>query len=209
MIEKITTNAPTFMELLTKISDPRDNRGKRHELAFVLACTITAILSGKTYMSEIHRFIRNRITWLKVLFVRPDAKAVSRAQLPNIIAVVVWDELNQDLEAFFNVKIELIDGQWVSIDGKSLKGTISDKEHAHDHERVVTAMTHKTQDILFQRKLSGAKSSEITTVRELLEATNLNSCKVTLDALHTNPTTLGDINMAGGKFLVQVKQNQP
>ena len=36
---------PTLIEMLNQLPDPRDNRGKRHELAFVLVCLVIAILS--------------------------------------------------------------------------------------------------------------------------------------------------------------------
>jgi len=90
-----------FIELLRNITDPRDNRGKRHELSFVLAVTTMAILSGKNYVSEIHRYICNKIGWLQEIFDRPDVKPISRAQLPRIIAIVDWEELRCDHRGFF------------------------------------------------------------------------------------------------------------
>jgi len=85
------TEVAYFIELLRNISDPRDNRGKRHELALVLAVTTMAILSGKNYVSEIRRYICNKIEWLQKIFDRPDVKPISRAQLPRIIAIVEFD----------------------------------------------------------------------------------------------------------------------
>ncbi|RLG28156.1 hypothetical protein DRO03_10520 [Methanosarcinales archaeon] len=57
------TDVMNFIELLGDINDPRDNRGKRHELSFVPVTTM-AILSGKNQVSEIHRYISNKIKWL-------------------------------------------------------------------------------------------------------------------------------------------------
>lgn len=54
----------SFMTKLKQLVDPRDNRGKRHELAFVLGSVILAIMSGRSYASSIYRFIKNRIKWL-------------------------------------------------------------------------------------------------------------------------------------------------
>ena len=54
------TDVTHFIELLGDMSDPRDNRGKRHELSFVLAVTAMAIMSGKNHVSEIHRYIREQ-----------------------------------------------------------------------------------------------------------------------------------------------------
>jgi len=203
------TDVTHFIELLGDISDPRDNRGKRHELSFVLAVTTMAILSGKNYVSEIHRYIHNKIEWLQEISDRPDAKPISRAQLPRILAIVDWEELNAVIEEFFGVTVENIDDEWIAIDGKVLRGTITDNDNAHENEQITIAIGHKSQQILFQRKMSGAKSSEVAEVRKLLEETGLQQAKVTLDPLHANPTTLETINQSGGKYIVQIKMNQP
>jgi predicted transposase YbfD/YdcC len=57
--------------------------------------------------------------------------------------------------------------------------------------------------------MPGMKKSEITAVREMLAETGLEKGKNTLDALHFNPTTTGQINQAGGQFVIQLKENQP
>ena len=57
--------------------------------------------------------------------------------------------------------------------------------------------------------MSGAKSGEVVEVRKLLEGARLQRAKVTLDPLHANPTTLETINQSGGKYIVQIKKNQP
>ena len=203
------TEVTHFIELLEDISDPRDNRGKIHELSFVLAVTTMAILSGKNYVSEIHRYICNKIEWLQEIFDRPNVKPISRAQLPRILAMVDWDELNAIIEEFFGVTVENINDEWIAIDGKVLRGTITDKDNAHENEQITIAIGHKSQQIFFQRKMSGAKSSEVTVVRKLLKETWLQRAKVTLDPLHANPTTLETINQSGGKYIVQIKMNQP
>jgi len=114
------TDVAYFIELLEDISDPRDNRGKIHELAFVLAVTTMAILSGKNRVSEIHRYIRNKIEWLQEIFDRPNAKPISRARLPRILNIVNWEELNAVIEEFFSVTVENINDEWIAIDEKFL-----------------------------------------------------------------------------------------
>jgi len=56
--------------------------------------------------------------------------------------------------------------------------------------------------------MSGPKTSEITAARELLRETGLEKGKITLDALHMNPTTTAQINLAGGIYVIQVKTHQ-
>jgi len=55
----------SFMARLKHLIDTRDNRGKRHELVYVLGSVVLAIMSGRSYASSIQRFIKNRIEWLR------------------------------------------------------------------------------------------------------------------------------------------------
>jgi len=117
------------------------------------------------------------------------------------------DELNDIVKAHFGVRLEVDDrGEWVAIDGKTLRGTTNAEDK--QGERTLLAVTHTDRSILAQRPMSGPKSSEITAARELLRETGLEEAKVTLDALHLNPTTTAQINLAGGIYVIQVKDNQ-
>ena len=202
--------AVKFYQLLEKVKDTRDRRGKRHNLSFIITSTILAILSGRTFMSSIHRYITNHIEWLKEILERPEAFAVSRSQLPRILASVDFDELNQYIEEFFGIHIERHEGEWQAIDGKTLRGTITDKRNsAHENEKIVTVVGHKSEQTTHQRPINYGESSEIIVVRELLEETDLSSQKITLDSLHTQVNTLSVINSDDGQYIVQVKKNQP
>jgi predicted transposase YbfD/YdcC len=192
------------MDKLETILDPRDNRGKRHPLPFVLAAVSLAILAGRSSVSGIQRYIKNKITWLRDVTHHPDARVVSRAQLPRILAVVDWQELNRVTENQFGVRLEKnARDEWTAIDGKTLRGT------DHHEERTLLAVTHTTRTIQAQRPMTGPKDSETTAARDLLRETGLDEGKVTLDALHFNPTTTGQIHLAGGVYAIQVKDNQP
>ena len=46
----------TFFAALHHLPDPRDKRGKRPELAFVLCGVILALRAGRSRVSAIHRF---------------------------------------------------------------------------------------------------------------------------------------------------------
>jgi predicted transposase YbfD/YdcC len=194
----------SFMDKLETILDPRDNRGKRHPLPFVLAAVTLAILAGRSSVSGIQRYIKNKIEWLRDATQQPDARFISRAQLPRILAVVDWQELNTITESQFGVCLEKNEhAEWTAIDGKTLRGT------DHHEERTLLAVTHTTRTIQAQRPMTGPKDSEITAARDLLRETGLDEGKVTLDALHFNPKTTRQIHQAGGLYVIQVKDNQP
>jgi len=196
----------SFIEALNELTDSRDNRGKRHELPFVISSVVLAILVGRSKVSSIFRYIRNKIEWLREITKIDDARPISRAHLPRLLERLDWTELNSLIAKYFDIHIEIKNNQeWVAIDGKTLKGTVK----SGDKQAVVFAVTHESRRLLAQAKMMGPKSSEIPIVRELLKDSGLEKAKVTLDAHHCNPTTTSQINQAGGTYLIQVKDNQP
>ena len=195
-----------FVEALSQLTDDRDNRGKRHELAFVVAAVVLAILSGRSKVSSIFRYQRNRIEWLREVTQHPEAGVVSRAHLPRLLARLAWAELNTLIEQHFGVQVELrANHDWVAIDGKVLRGTLA----SGDKQSVVVAVSHGRRSLLAQAPMKGSKASEIPVVRDLLKQSGLEAQKVTLDAHHCNPKTTAQIHQAGGQYLIQVKKNQP
>jgi len=192
----------TFFEALQHLPDPRDKRGKRHDLAFVLCGVILAIMAGRARVSAMHRFLRNRFAWLREITHAPVTRCLSRAHLPRLLARVDWAALNTLSVAHFGVQVESpAAGEWVAVDGKALRGSPG--------EQVLLARTHQSGQILAHQPLTGPKTSEVTAVRALLAQPPLQGRKVTLDALHCKPGTTAQIHQAQGGYLVQVKANQP
>jgi len=194
------------VEALSQLTDDRDNRGKRHALAFVVAGAVLAILSGRSRVSSIFRSLRNRIEWLREVMHHPEADVISRAHLPRFLARLDWAELNRLIDQHFGVQVELsAHDDWVAIDGKVLRGTLA----SGDKQSVVFAVRHGSRTLLAQAPMKGSKASEMPVVRDLLKASKLEAHKVTLDAHHCNPTTTAQIHQAGGQYVIQVKENQP
>ena len=162
-----TPSLTSFANKLKRLTDKRDNRGKRHELAFVLGGVVLAIMAGRSYASSIHRFIENRLKWLCRVLGYRGAKAVSRAQLPRILAGVDWTDLNELVAEQFGVRIEGQDKAWYAIDGKTLRGVTGQRE------RLLLAVSHTERRTVAQKAMHGTKKSEMTVVRELLTETGL------------------------------------
>jgi predicted transposase YbfD/YdcC len=202
----VETNVCNFVEALSQLTDDRDNRGKRHALAFVVAGVVLAILSGRSKVSSIFRYLRNRLEWLREVTQHPEAGVVSRAHLPRLLARLDWEELNTLIDQHFGVQVELsATHDWVAIDGKVLRGTLA----SGDKQSVVFAVSHASRTLLAQAPMHGSKASEIPMVRDLLTHSQLEARQVTLDAHHCNPTTTAQIHQAGGQYVIQVKENQP
>ena len=196
-----------FVDLLKNdLPDLRDNRGKRHSLAFVIVGFVLATLLGRQKLSGIHRFIVNRADWLGELTQIETVKPISRAHLPRLLDGMDWTVLNELIERCFGVRMQC-DGakQWAAVDGKALRGTLD----AGDKQNLILAVAHGTREVLAQARQCGDKSSEIPEVRALLKDSGLEKQKVSLDAHHFNPCTTAQIHQAGGIYLTQAKENQP
>ena len=191
-----------LFEAFWELPDSRDNRGKRHDQAFVLCGCVLAIMAGLSSVSGIHRYIKNKWGWLQEVTQQSTRQCISRAQLPRLLDNVNWESLNHLIFEHLGIYIgNLVNGEWVALDGKSLRGTSG--------EQIVSARTHQSGRIVAQGRMQGIKSSEILGVRTLLESAVLKGQTITLDALHFNPETTALIHQNQGRYLIQVKDNQP
>jgi hypothetical protein len=192
----------TVFAALQQLPDPRDKRGKRHDLAFVLCGVILALMAGRARVSAIHRFLRNRCVGLREITHAPGARCISRAPLPRLLARVDGAALNTLSVAHCGVQVESpAAGEWIAVDGKALRGSPG--------EQMVLARTHRSGHLLAHQPLTGPKASAGPAVRALRAQPPLQGRKVTLDALPCNPVTTAQIHQAQGGYLVQVKANPP
>ena len=174
--------------------------------AVIIAGFVSATLVGRSSLSGIHRFIQNRINWLREVTGYENAEIISRAHLPRFLNQLDRDILNDLTEEHFGVYIERAENkEWVAMDGKALRGTVK----GGDKQSVIFSVTHDSRQVIAQARQTGNKSSEIPVVRNLLKSSGLERQKVTLDAHHFNPLTTSRIHQAGGHYLIQVKENQP
>jgi len=91
-----------FLEALNYIADTRDNRGKRHSIVFIIVAVILAMMSGRSKISSIHRYITNRIDQLREITQIEDAQPISRAHLPRLLDGINWKSLDQLIALYFN-----------------------------------------------------------------------------------------------------------
>ena len=201
-----STNIKCFLDALLQIEDKRDNRGKCHCLSFTIVAVVLAILCGRSKTSSIHRFIENRIDWLRKVTQITRAKVISRAHLPRLIDKISWDSLDQIIQQHFKQYLSHpgIDREWKAIDGKALRGSLKSGEK----EAIIHVVAHDSRTEVTQCRQSGEKSSEITVVRQLLAKTGLDRHKISLDAHHCNPKTTAQIASKKGLYVTQVKNNQ-
>jgi len=199
----------TYYEELQKTSglDLRDNRGKRHNLAFVLLGVVLGLLRKRDgNLSSIHRSMVNTHFELCSVLEVEIAKAVSRAQLPRILAKVNLLKFEEILFNHFEIKLDKEEKQWFAGDGKELRGSI--EKGSKRGEVIVQLVRHNDRAVLGQNRYNGKKESEKPCLRNLIESQGAQDQKITADALHLNPTMTSMIEQAEGIFLIGLKENQ-
>ena len=94
----------------------------------------------------------------------------------------------------------------VSIDGKTIRGTVDLANPRGDH--LLAAYLPEEGIVLFQVE-AGSKENEITVAPKLLEGIDLRGKVVVGDAAHTQRKLSVQIQEAGGDYLWFAKDNQP
>lgn len=197
-----------FFDLLNQQTDldQRDNRGKKHSLAFVLMGVVMALLAGRDgNLSAIQRHMKNQYQALSLTLAIQATRVISRAHLPRLLAQVNYTLLAQLIQDHYGFSLPEGFANWLSGDGKELRGSIVSGQQRG--EVCVTIVTH-TQAVVAQAYHNGAKESERPAIANLLKDNGLLNKKIVLDALHLVPSLLEAIHQATGTYLIGLKANQ-
>jgi len=199
----------TFYEELQnrKDIDLRDNRGKRHDLAFVLLGVLIGLLRKRDgRLSSIHRSMVNMHTSLIAALGVDNEKVISRSQLPRVLEKVNLKGFEELLFTHFKIELSCEEKQWFAGDGKELRGSIQKGDKRG--EALVQLVRHEDRAVLGQGYYNGTKESEKPCLQKLIEQNGVRSQKITTDALHLCPSMTEPIEAEGGIFLIGLKDNQ-
>lgn len=195
-----------MVRVFADLPDPRmETANARHELVDILVIATCAVIAGAEGWEQIAEYGRSK----KAFFER-------FLELPNDIPS--HDTFNRvfaklDPEAFADAFGRWIAGALehtglvpIAIDGKSARS--SPKRTSTGCLQLVSAWAVDSGLVLGVRSVPEG-GHEITTVRELLSALDLNGALVTIDAAGCQKATLAQIRAQGGEYMVTVKGNQP
>jgi len=217
------TGPDGLLERLGALTDPRARRGKRHELAGILAIAAAAVLAGARSYTAIAEFAGElRPVTLARLGVwrRPYSTcwvAPSEATLRRTLQQVDADELDRVVGGWLAEQqpasatataTATATGACgaVAVDGKALRGAVdADGRQVH----LLAALAHGSGAVLAQRRVD-AKTNEITGFQPLLDEVDLAGRVVTADALHTQVEHARYlVEDRKADYVLCVKDNQP
>lgn len=187
------------------MEDPRDNRGKKHDLCEILALTVIGYLLGKTdFVNMAHCLRKEEKELRRFLPLRngiPSHDTFSRAMRivePKGLAFLVCD---------WFCCLAPAQGRHLAIDGKGILAA-AEKNHHENTPYLLNVLETASSMVLMQLKV-GEKTNELGTIPELLKYLDLEGNTVTIDAIGTQKEIAREIVGRGGHFVLPVKENQP
>lgn len=175
----------SLLDALNQIPEFRQATGKRHALGHVLVCLVLSMLSGNDTWRSHEEFVqRHREALLEHL--RPDKDRLpSYSTFRRVMKDLGFGALHAAFLGWARKHVPIQEGEWLSADGKSLRGTITGAcEAEQDFTALVSLYSHKRGIVLRSRAYENKAESEIHVVQALLAETPLKGANLTLDALH-------------------------
>lgn len=199
-------DANGLLEQLKEVADPRQARGKRYALSFLLGVIILAKLAGQHKPAAIAQWVKMRQPLLVKAFNcrREDVPALNtirRILADDKVAVALPRVLNRFLHETYGGQ----QSEQVTLDGKTLGGTIRPGVTHGEH---LLAAFLPAEGVVLAQVAVEAKENELVAAPLLLDGLDLRGRVVTGDALFTQRNLSVQILARGGHYLWPVKDNQ-
>ncbi len=203
-----TKEAQDLIERISKVTDPRKPRGRRHKMISVLAISLCAIMCNARSFAAIAEWAgRCSQKTLKRLYCKYDPQKQcyvppSEPTMRRNMQAVDAEQVDQALCGWWTH----VSDDAIAVDGKTLKGA----RQENGRQIHLLAAFLQNQGAVIAQKQVDSKTNEITTVRPLLNSLPLEGKVVSLDALHTQKDTAKFlVEEKHADYLFTVKDNQP
>jgi predicted transposase YbfD/YdcC len=206
-VDPVVFDVRTLWRRLAALGDRRQPRGKRYGLALVLLLVVLAKLSGEDRPSGIADWVRHRRELLAQALGLDLVRTPHHNTYRRILAgAVLPGDLDGEISAFFRDLPQVGRSVLISIDGKTVRGTIHTEDPRGTH---LLAAYLPSEGIVLLQLRAGHKDNEIGVAPALLRGIDLRGKIVAADAMHTQREFSAEILAAGGEYLFLVKDNQP
>ncbi|MBB2997466.1 ISAs1 family transposase [Paeniglutamicibacter cryotolerans] len=190
----------TVFAALASFPDPRKPRGIRHPLAWIMAATLCAVLTGAKTFAAIADWAAHAA---ETSLPGTGFKAPHVTTFQRVLARVDADAFDRVLGMWMQTQVE---APVIAIDGKEVRGA---KNGGGDRVHLMAALDHESRTVLGQVEV-GIKTHEITQLDSLLKTLGpLKGKVITVDALHTLGRHAVFLHKRGAHFVMTVKGNQP
>jgi len=195
-----------LMEVLRRLPDPRQRRGKRHGVVLVMAIAVCAVLAGAQSVAAIAHWAKDQsIATLRRLGCYR-TKAPSYSTISRVLAKIDAQALDRGVGEWLQQHGAKLQGQGLALDGKTLRGSADgDGKAVH----LVSAVLHRSGTVIAQTRVPD-KTNEIKSVQPLLDGRDIRGAVVTGDAMFTQQDIANYIvEEKKADYQLTVKDNQP
>jgi hypothetical protein len=174
------------MSLIEHLQGIRDFRTEpTYPLWVILLLVIMALMSGRHGYRPTARFVQRHQKALLELLQISHPRLPSLSTLRRIMVRLDFVELAAAFNAWAKATFEPSATEQIATDGKSIKVSVRDYDQSYqDFINIVSAFSVEQGVVLGLRPMSNQQTSEIETVRQLLETLQLKDVCFSLDALH-------------------------
>ena len=170
---------------LQEIRDFRASQGRRYPLWLILLLVIMGTISGCRSYYALEDFGTRHYGAVSEKLGLKVTRLPSDTTFRRILQKLDFQVLTQQFEQWVNRTFNLETGEWVAIDGKSIKGTVSEQQTAYQNfVSLVSVYSHQQGVVLAAQQFESKKSSELKVVQTMLKALQLEKVVFTTDALH-------------------------
>jgi predicted transposase YbfD/YdcC len=192
-------------EHFSALDDPRAQHSIEHLLLDIVLVTICAVIYGADTWVEIENYGIAKQEWLETFLELPNG-IPSHDAFERMFARLRPEQLQQCFLNWVQAVFKITDGQLISLDGKTLRGSY-DRGGKQGMIHMVSAWASQNRLVLGQRKVN-EKSNEITAIPELLQVLDLNGAIVSIDAMGCQTEIAAQIVAQQGDYVLALKGNQ-
>ncbi|MBD2744567.1 ISAs1 family transposase [Coleofasciculus sp. FACHB-1120] len=151
----------------------------------MLLIALLGVMSGCQGYKALEEFgIRHHQKLSEVLELNLE-RMPSDTTLRRMFQAINFEQLTQLFNTWAKEQFAPQAGEWVAVDGKSIKGTVQNRSDAFQNfVSVVSAYSHQRRVVLAHKSFENKVRSEIQVVEQLLAELSLTGVVVSMDALH-------------------------
>ncbi len=195
-----------FALIEAEVADARQTCGRRYRLGTILGLLICGILAGERTCAGIARWAQTlKVSQRRQLGCIMRAGGVVPVPSANTYRYVLQDLEPGQLEHLIRRWCEItglnIDTTTIAIDGKVLRGSATEETPARAQLNVYDSQ----HDVPLGQMAIPEKTTEVTAIRDLIEHHPIDDRVLTVDAAHTNRTTMTAMVEKGGSRFASSK----
>lgn len=192
-------------EYFIGLNDRRQEGKIQHKLSDIILICLCGMLAKNDSWEEIEDFCNFHIKTFREFLELPNG-IPSHDTMGRVMRNLNPKELKHCLDKLVHDLRRVQQGDYVAIDGKTLKGTIDSGEG-----KTALHMVHawsSANGLLLGQVKTEEKSNEITAIPELLDTLFLENCTVTIDAMGCQVKIAKKIRKKKAHYVLALKGNQ-